>query len=297
MPRWLFCLIILLCNTPGAYALDPNKVLTQYVRQVWFANDGLPLNAIFTITQTRDGYIWVGTHEGLARFDGIHFTTFNRQNTPILNNNRITVLCEAPSGTLWIGTGGDRFFSSGGVRGGGLFRYDQGRWQRFGMDDGLPDDIINALTIDPSGTLWAGTMNGLVAFDGQRFTHYTAGLPSTKIGALRFDRQGILWIGTTSGLARFQQGRIETTELTDHSIQALYEDQAGCLWIGTQTGLLYRPPSSTRCIPTKVTSPVTDICEDPDGNLWVSTYTQGLIRCRGETIDVFTPPPIPERTL
>jgi ligand-binding sensor domain-containing protein/serine phosphatase RsbU (regulator of sigma subunit) len=293
MPRWLFCLIILLCNTPGAYALDPNKVLTQYVRQVWLASDGLPLNAIFTITQTRDGYIWVGTHEGLARFDGIHFTTFNRQNTPILNNNRITVLCEAPSGALWIGTGGDRFFSSGGVRGGGLFRYDQGRWQRFGMDDGLPDDIINALTIDPSGTLWAGTMNGLVAFDGQRFTHYTAGLPSTKIAALRFDRQGILWIGTTSGLARFQQGRIETTELTDHSIQALYEDQAGCLWIGTQTGLLYRPPSSTRCIPTKVTSPVTDICEDPDGNLWVSTYTQGLIRCRGETIDVFTPPPHP----
>jgi sugar lactone lactonase YvrE len=129
MPRWLFCLIILLCNAPGAYALNPNKVLTQYVRQVWTASDGLPLNAIFTITQTRDGYIWVGTHEGLARFDGIHFTTFNRQNTPILNNNRITVLCEAPSGALWIGTGGDRFFSSGGVRGGGLFRYDQGRWQ------------------------------------------------------------------------------------------------------------------------------------------------------------------------
>lgn len=294
MSRWLFCLItVLLCTTLRTYGLDPNKALTQYVRQVWTVNEGLPLNAIFTITQTRDGYIWVGTHEGLARFDGIRFTVFNRQNTPLLNNNRVTVLCEAPSGELWVGTGGDRFFSSGGVRGGGLFRYDQGRWQRFGTSDGLPDDIINALTIDPSGTLWIGTMNGLVAFDGRHFTHYTDGLPSVKISALHFDHQGTLWIGTTSGLARFRQERIETIGLTDHYIQALYDDHTGRLWIGTQTGLLFRASPSGEFTATTIAVSITDIHADTDGNLWISSSTHGLIRFRGETFESFTPPPHP----
>ncbi|MGQ9896691.1 MAG: ligand-binding sensor domain-containing protein [Acidobacteriota bacterium] len=290
---WLFSVIILLLSVHRANALDPDRLLTQYVRQVWTVNEGLPTNAIFTILQTHDGYIWVGTHEGLARFDGVHFTVFNHQNTPILSNNRVTVLCEAPSGTLWIGTGGDRFFTSGGVRGGGLFRYDQGHWQRFGMDNRLPDDIINALALDPSGTLWIGTMNGLVAFDGQRFTHYTAGLPSPRIGALHFDRQGTLWIGTTSGLARFQQGNIEPAGLTHYSIQALYEDRTGRLWIGTQAGLFYYISTPAQYIPTTITNPITDLCEDPDGNLWISSNTCGLMRRRDETIESFTLPSHP----
>ncbi|OYT73420.1 MAG: hypothetical protein CFK52_02305 [Chloracidobacterium sp. CP2_5A] len=294
--RWsLWLLSVILCSVGSARALDPSKALTQYVRQVWTGRDGLPLSAIFTIAQTRDGYLWVGTHEGLARFDGVGFTVFNRQNTPIFVNNRITALCEDASGALWIGTGGDRFFSSGGVRGGGIVRYDQGRWRRFSADEGLPDDVINALVADRDGKLWIGTLGGLIAFDGARFTRYAVadGLPDGRIAALTLDRQGALWIGTHDGLARLQQGRIEIVGLRREVVQALYEDRAGRLWAGTQTRLFCRRAAADDFSPSDVAGPIGDIKEDPDGNLWVTTPNRGLARLRGETVERFAPPPHP----
>lgn len=80
-----------------AVALDPKKAITQYMHDVWQTEQGLPLNAIFSICQTRDGYLWLGTGGGLVRFDGVRFTAF-----PELKDHAITALLEDRQGTLWI---------------------------------------------------------------------------------------------------------------------------------------------------------------------------------------------------
>ena len=76
----------------------------DYFTRTWQVEQGLPQNKVTAVVQTHDGYLWVGTYNGLARFDGIRFTVFNDNNTPGLRSSRVTSLFEAGDGTLWIGT-------------------------------------------------------------------------------------------------------------------------------------------------------------------------------------------------
>src|SRR5262245_7448172 len=93
--------------------------------KAWTTDDGLPLHGIRCLKQTRDGYLWIGTWYGLARFDGSRFKTFDKFDTPELVNDTITSLTEDSSGTLWIGTGD------------GLVRYREGQFRRFTQATGL----------------------------------------------------------------------------------------------------------------------------------------------------------------
>ena len=88
---------------PSALPLDPRKSLTQYSRTIWTQERGLPQDTIRAITQTKDGYLWLGTDEGLARFDGYEFVVYNKTNGD-LPDNSITALAAANDGGLWIGT-------------------------------------------------------------------------------------------------------------------------------------------------------------------------------------------------
>ena len=107
-PRRNACLFGLLLPRDLPYqpalALDPTKALTQYVHSVWRADDGLPHNSVMRILETQDGYLWVGTQNGLGRFDGVRFTVFDRAGTPSLLDNWISDLVEDRQGTLWIAT-------------------------------------------------------------------------------------------------------------------------------------------------------------------------------------------------
>src|ERR1700722_14821698 len=78
----------------------------EYSRRIWRSEDGLPQNKIQAITQTREGYLWIGTSGGLVRFDGVRFVVFDRSNTPALRDDSILSLCPASDGSLWIGTEG-----------------------------------------------------------------------------------------------------------------------------------------------------------------------------------------------
>src|SRR5258708_32049463 len=107
--RYVTCLAtaLFLCglwNRP-AFGLDPRKAITQYSHNVWSSENGLPQNSILAITQTRDGYLWLGTEEGLVRFDGVSFTIFDKTNTAEIKHNHVLVLYE-DGGSLWIGTQG-----------------------------------------------------------------------------------------------------------------------------------------------------------------------------------------------
>jgi ligand-binding sensor domain-containing protein len=91
------------CLTLCAFLLATGNTVAEYRFDVWTADSGLPQNSVRAIVQTRDGYIWVGTLDGLARFDGVRFTVFNKANSPGLSGNRVTALYEDFDGDLWVG--------------------------------------------------------------------------------------------------------------------------------------------------------------------------------------------------
>src|SRR5688572_17377799 len=95
---------LLLIAAAGTPALDPNRSLNEFGHQVWTTENGLPQNTVQTIVQTQDGYLWIGTQEGLVRFDGLNFTVFDKENTPAFKSNDIRFLQQDRNGRLWIST-------------------------------------------------------------------------------------------------------------------------------------------------------------------------------------------------
>ena len=100
----------------------PVSASPNYFVRAWQAEQGLPQNKVTAVVQTHDGYLWVGTYSGLARFDGVHFTVFDENNTPELHSSRVTSLFEARDGTLWIGdeSGQVTQYKNGQFQGGGI---------------------------------------------------------------------------------------------------------------------------------------------------------------------------------
>jgi diguanylate cyclase (GGDEF)-like protein len=269
------CLIVLLLAN-GAFALDPRRALTQARLSVWTSDAGLPQNTIEAIVQTRDGYLWMGTEEGLVRFDGTRFVVSDRQSAPALRSAFVSSLFESADGTLWIGTYGgglarlrqgrieafhpellgfDRIrtiHAANGVlfaatAGGGLLRIDGERVRRFTTRDGLPVDRIWTVIGDGADGLWVATHGGGVVRwrDGavrQRITS-REGLPNDFARTILRDPDGTLWIGTDGGgLAEWRDGaivRVVTTRdgLPSNLIRSLRRDRDGSLWIGTDGGL------------------------------------------------------------
>src|SRR5262249_47445725 len=120
-------LILLVLSLAGsARCLDPHKSISEYVHNVWRSEDGLPQNSIQALLQTRDGYLWIGTQEGLVRFNGVEFKVFNKSNTDGMRHNDVRVLYEDREGILWVGTFG-----------GGLVRYHDGQFKTYTSQDGL----------------------------------------------------------------------------------------------------------------------------------------------------------------
>ena len=112
----------------------PTLAPGDYARQIWRSEDGLPQNKIQALTQTPDGFLWIGTSGGLVRFDGVRFTIFDRSNAPALRDDSITTLRPAHDGSLWIGT-----------EGGGLVHMRSGSWVSYGQDEGLTNGFVRSL--------------------------------------------------------------------------------------------------------------------------------------------------------
>jgi signal transduction histidine kinase/ligand-binding sensor domain-containing protein/DNA-binding response OmpR family regulator len=261
-------------------ALDPARAITQYRVETWNNERGLPQNSVLAITQSRDGYLWLGTLEGLARFDGVQFTVFDKNTTDALKSNRISALYEDRHGNLWIGSAG-----------GDVSRLHGSDFTAYTGDDGLPGFGISSFQEDRTGNLWVGTLGGgLGRLEGERFTMYREddGLASDTVFSLVHDHEGVLWIGTKGGLSRFQNGDFRTYTTGDglqgRAVRALYEDRRGVLWIGTdgsglnrfENGALVGHTTSEAHSHDKVLS----LLEDRDGNLWVGTAAGGLIRIK-----------------
>jgi ligand-binding sensor domain-containing protein/signal transduction histidine kinase len=280
----------------------------EYSHRVWRTEDGLPQNRVQAIAQTKDGYLWAGTSEGLARFDGLRFVVYDQSNTAAITDNSILSLEAAPDGSLWIGT-----------EGGGLLHYAGGAFRSFGQKDGLTNGFIRATHLDRHGALWVGTDRGFFRFSSRGFERLdeTPEVPLASVVAIAEDSSGKIWAASGAGLLEFEGGKlvragcsrasrtssaftisllreglipdgcsapgIVITNLSDLSINALRKDASGNIWIGaTGKGLIsFNPQTGERKVfsaPAVLPdNTIFLLFEDRQRNLWAAA-SDGLVR-------------------
>lgn len=272
-----------------AGAVGPERRLPQFVHDSWQTKDGLPQNSVYAIAQTPDGYLWLGTLGGLARFDGVRFTQFTAENTPQIRNNDIRTLFVAPDSTLWIGT-----------YGGGAVRYRKGRFEPVVLGEGLPHEMVRGFAADSSGGVFIAMQGGGVArLQGRTITRFSTknGLPSDAVKTVYTDRSGDVWMGTLGGgLSRLHDGRFTTYTVKDglgsNIVFGLTQTRDGVLWIATYGGGLSRFANG-RFVTFDTTHGLSDnrltsISEDPSGDLWLGMYDGGVNRLHAGRFERYT---------
>ncbi|MEI6646053.1 MAG: two-component regulator propeller domain-containing protein [bacterium] len=272
-------------------------VSSDYLTDVWQAENGLPQNTVTCITQTRDGYLWLGTLNGVARFDGVRFVVFGAHNTPELKSNRILALLEDRQGGLWIGT-----------EGGGATRLYRNHFTTYTTWEGLPNNIVQSLRQDVRGRVWIGTQGGVCVWtDGLLVrTSATEAPPETPLRVLEYPvipvqvakelANGDVWAGTlTGGLWRRhaeQWKQIPSpSEAGQHAVRCLFEDRESNLWVGTDGGGLLR--LKLRRLKTLDARDglsnefVLSMADDGAGGIWLSATSGGITQWRGGALSTW----------
>ncbi|HWI59962.1 MAG TPA: two-component regulator propeller domain-containing protein, partial [Bacillota bacterium] len=221
--QWITGWLLLVCAlVPCGSAAQESA---RFSARLWQREDGLPHSIVQAITQTRDGYLWVGTREGLARFDGVRFAVISL--SPEAPHPSITSLCESRDGSLWIGT-----------EAAGLARLKDGVFTRYGRTQGLRSETVRALQEAEDGSLWIGSDEGLTQWKAGRFQ-----LPADEaisrgtVWAMSRGREGLLWAATSRGLMRIKGQSLTTNAipegLTPETVRGMFCGPDGTLWIGT----------------------------------------------------------------
>ena len=242
----------------------------QFVRDVWTEQQGLPSNSVQKFLKTSDGYLWIGTQEGLARFDGVNFTRWNDRRQYANRNLTVFALCESRDGSIWFGTKG------------GLNRLKDGIITNFTEKDGLLSDYIRDVREDLRGVLWIATNKGLCSYSNGQFTTHSllqGSEDDNDATVLLTRRDGSLWIGTKDGVLSQKEERLSSLTTKDgllsNEITNLYEDRLGNLWIGSKGGLnkySHGQLTSYTIADGLLSNDVRSITEDITGRLWVATW-------------------------
>ena len=347
----------------------------DYLLKIWTSENLLPSSSVTTILQAPDGYLWVGTYNGLARFDGVRFVSFNPDNTPELQRARVRKLYLDTTGTLWINTydgslttyrdgrfslewkgpgtpdatatlissrsnqpvfllfNGDLIRRRAGEAGTNSWQLlhppgassgelcaedragviwcrgrDQKIWRLVGdsfaavkAPTGLEGAVINALTADTQGRIWAGTDREIAMWDGARFQTMTPtnGEPVTNVAYLYFTKQGDKWVVANDRVRKargrewvFEACRGVFTGSPDRL--GVQEDFAGGVWIyHYDKGIFHmRPDGRVRQLAAEEDFPgerVDCFHQDREGNLWVGVDRGGLVRIREKRFTVLSP--------
>lgn len=313
------------CAPVGLCAAD----LPSYFTRVWQVEDGLPQNGVTAVVQTQDGYIWVGTHNGLVRFDGVRFKVFDTGNTPQLQSSRITALFEDAEGNLWIGQ-----------ETGELARYSAGRFYPQQIGGAWMRAKIVGIGTDAAGDVWVLNNEGqLVRVRDERILTPPAGLASGLI-TLVHDGFGTIWVIRNGAASVLEDGELEPVQFgavpAPDFVQGISPARSGRVWVvadgtvrrwngfewdadlgpapwgttalsvfvelrsgmlaaGTPDRGLYlvRPTGDVLHFGHTNGLPhdwVRSLCEDHEGNLWIGTGSGGLVVLRAGKVSVVNAP-------
>lgn len=304
----------------------------QYTVQRWEAGaseGGLPQNTVTAVVQTRDGYLWIGTYSGLARFDGLSFTVFDDSNTPGLASSRVTSLFEADDGTLWIGH-----------EAGEVSSYRAGQFRRAPYSAQWSGGKIQELATDATGDVWLLNSDGLLARLRDGLVLAPESGDASKVVDLARSRSGRIWVSRHGRVSELRGAQLRPLSFTDAYTnkyvtgiglsrddhlwmivgervrkwkqEAWAEEVVGVPWkykpflklVETQAGAVAASSSDTGLAlihgagATLIFSRtngfpsdwVTALCEDREGNLWVGTGGGGLAVLRRGVIQTVAPP-------
>ncbi len=245
--------------------------------QSWHREQGLPRESVYALAQSRQGYLWLGTDGGIARFDGVHFVSFGlREGLPA---GTVRSLLEDRGGTLWIG-----------IADNGLARLQDGKITTLTQQEGLPANAITALAEDGSGRLWIGTTGGLAFFQDGRIHPINPEFKDKSITALFEDRSGILWIGV-KGVGIYQHSGDTFTRFGGDAEQGLLKeshcllvDRKGRLWVGAgDDSILCRDGQAWiqhRILRHSAHPYVETMAEGADDTIWAGSLGEGLMNFR-----------------
>lgn len=292
-----------------AGALQPDQAFHHNVRDSWSIQHGLPQISVLSIAQDRDGYVWVGTQAGLARFDGVRFTSYTPATEPALPGIWVEALHAARDGRLWIGTYkgvavydgalDDGTFDDGMLDGG--MRHDGSGFATVPAADPVrwPALDVQAIDEDAAGGIWVAATAGVFGVRDGRL-HPVAGAP-TRAQSLLVREDG-LWVGARGAVHRRTENGWQVLPLPDAArtatVHRLVETQ-GRIWAATLLGLYVYGNAGWRLFesaPQLAQVPVHLLYADSDGNLWAGGDA-GLARIRNgqlaEFVDATGPGGIP----
>jgi len=307
---WRCALLALFFATPAS-ALDPKVPFQHYRFDRWGVDDGLPQISVLTITQDRLGYLWLGTQNGIARFDGSRFTVYDRKSSSV-DTTLASASIATADGRVWFGTPRGMLW----IQGERVHQIDNG---------GTPIGVLD-LAEDIKGQLLAASESGVYALQGDRLRPFVpAAAPAyalqrdgavvwvgglgaiTRLAGTGPERFALpdpalkvthiahvgdaLWLGTQSGLKRYDlrtHALADVPEAGSEAIESLLLDSDGNLWVGTLNHLARRwPDGRWEAIGTEdlVAQPWIDaLFEDREGALWMGSHSQSLLRLRDSAI-------------
>lgn len=248
-----------------------NSYHLRFTLDNWDSDKGLPQNSAIDLARTKDGYLWIGTQEGVSKFDGMQFENYKDPAVWAEQTIFTNVILAASDNSIWAGTRD------------GLNQIINGQFKTYTVKSGLPGKYVTALAEDQSGTIWVGTRDGVATIRNGLLTKITApnGLIENEIRNILGTRDGSIWIGTENGLTRSKGGKFETFDeqsgLGSNKITKLFESRDGTLWIGTEGGGLNKlKDGNLSRITTRdglSNNSVYSIAEDQEGVLWIGTGT------------------------
>src|SRR5580658_5413983 len=277
----------LLLWCPSALAIDPSLDVSQYAHTAWKVSDGFTKGMIFTIAQTPDGYLWLGTEFGLYRFDGVHAVPWQPPTGQDLPSHIVYSLLVARDGALWIGTTN------------GVASWKDGKLTHYPQIDG---QMIYALREDREGTIWSGGAIGAavpgpatlcaIGRSGIHCDGKDGNLGRGVVRSMYEDRKGDLWAVAGTGIWRWKPGppKFYPLPMGLRPLEGFTEDDGGKLLIGIEGGLrrffdgeieAYPLPGTVRPFLTR------RLLRDHDGGLWIAAYNAGLVHIHDGKADVF----------
>ena len=269
-------LLMVLYGGVPASALDARAVLAAYSVTTWGGNNGFLFGDTNAFAQDSTGYLWLGTSNGLVRFDGVRFVRWNMEGVP--PDAFVMALHASSDGSLWVGMTNE------------VVRIRDDEATVYSSDHGFRGGLVAQIVEDRDGTIWVGGTAGVWRFRGDRWEQLGAQqhLSARTCRALFLDRDGTLWVGTADGLFRRNAAEDSFQQVTTSSVEALSADASGSLWASNQAKTLTAVTGhpGLREWPGLRFGAARELLHDRHGNLWVGTQGQGLLLLRAATTAV-----------